>query len=187
MEAPVSAYLMPSPEIQGWMNRDELDWLYDRACEMKEIVEVGAWKGRSTHALLSGALISGGRVFSVDHFRGNPSELADVHAEAAAGGDAIYDQFLANVGGFPNLAVIRMDSLEAASMFPDHSVDMVFIDGEHQGASVLADLAAWAPKVTKLLCGHDRYLTGVYAALRLAKIAWEPAASSIWLRRSEEI
>ena len=34
-------------------------------------------------------------------------------------------------------------------------LDMVFLDGDHSYEAVMADLKTWAPRATKLLCGHD--------------------------------
>jgi len=32
---------------------------------------------------------------------------------------------------------------------------MVFIDGDHDYKAVMCDLATWAPRTKKLICGHD--------------------------------
>lgn len=53
--------------------------------------------------------------------------------------------------------VLRMDSLSAATRFPDQCFDLVFIDGNHQYESVLRDLHSWYPKLRSggLLVGDD--------------------------------
>ena len=152
------AYELPS--IQGWMDDSAMRWLYERAQEMKSVVEIGSWKGRSTHALLSGCL---GPVFAVDHFKGNPDELDGAHREALD--HDIFIDFWLNVGHFRNLVVMRMGSVEAAQFFADRSVDMVFIDGCHIKEAVIADILAWKPKCRRLICGHDEGMGSVRAAL----------------------
>ena len=49
------------------------------------------------------------------------------------------------------------DSPVVATFFPDRSLDLVFIDGDHSRDAVAADLAAWLPKVRPggTLAGHD--------------------------------
>ena len=118
---------------------------------MSSIVEIGSWKGRSTHALLSGCPSV---VHIVDHFKGCQMPHALWTAKLASQVD-IHAEFMQNVGHFPNLVVHRMKSLEAIPLFADGSIDMVFIDGEHTYEEVKADILAWLPKATKLICGHD--------------------------------
>ena len=141
-----------SPEIDGWMSDNELQFLYKTAKDMGNIVEIGAWKGRSTHALLTGC---SGLVYAVDHFAGSKGE-EEAHKEAREdGGEKVYNEFMKNVGDFPNLTVLRMTSEEAVKKFKDKSIDMVFIDGEHTGEAVAQDIAMWLPKAKKIICGHD--------------------------------
>ena len=169
------------PGIDGWMRDCEMLWLYETAREMESIVEVGSWKGRSTHALLSGCT---GRVVAVDTFLGSPSEMAGAHGEARAGG--ILAAFTANVGHFANLQICPMSSVQAAGSFPDASVDMVFVDGEHTCDAVTADITAWLPKCKRLLCGHDWPLVSVQQALNASKIPWQKAGeppNGIWTYR----
>lgn len=61
--------------ISGWMNSEELEWLYTTASEMDSILEIGAWCGRSTFALASGCK---GNVFSIDHFNGSGEHQNDI-------------------------------------------------------------------------------------------------------------
>jgi hypothetical protein len=112
-------------DIPGWMFVDELNWLYQRAKTVGSIVEVGSWKGRSTHALLSGCI---GEVYAVDHFQGNIEDKACAHKEADEDPEVVFNAFAQNVGKFKNLTLLRMPSLEAVTRFKDESVDMVFLE-----------------------------------------------------------
>jgi hypothetical protein len=163
------------PDIQGWMSSDELTWLYERAREMASVVEIGSWKGKSTHALLSGCH---GPVFAVDHFLGNPDELAGQHKEATERDISV--DFKKNVGNFPKLVMMRMDSIEASKFFREKSVDMIFIDGCHTFEAVLADLKAWLPICRRLVCGHDISLGTVKEALRIMGLNFKEEVRSIW-------
>jgi hypothetical protein len=63
--------------------------------------------------------------------------------------------------------LIQADSIEAADMMDDRSFDLVFIDADHRYGSVVADIAAWAPKVRPggWLGGHDYGLPGLNGAV----------------------
>jgi len=161
-------------QIEGWMGLDELRWLYDRALTMEKIVEIGSWMGKSTHALLS----TGKPIVAVDHFKGSVSQIADVHKYATM--HDLYAAFHLNVGHFPNLLVMKMDSHVAAEFFKEKSVDMIFIDGDHEYSMVKRDLEVWYPKCKKLLCGHDRGENGVPAALAEFGMKIKEEVGSIW-------
>jgi hypothetical protein len=139
--------------IEGYSTVRELQWLFNTARDMQSIVEVGSYYGRSSHALLSGC---SGIVTCVDSWK--PLKWEDNDSPWKA--EARYEQFLHSTSGFPNRAVLRMDSLEAASRMADRSVDMVFIDGDHSKESVLQDIEAWEPKARKMICGHDYNFIG---------------------------
>lgn len=162
--------------IQGWMTLDELNWLHQLAGKMSSIVEIGCWKGRSTHALLSGCK---GPVFAVDHFQGSQSELETTHREATE--QDIEEIFLKNVGHFKNLNMLSMSSRAASRRFEPVSIDMVFIDGGHEKEEVIEDLRLWLPVYKKLLCGHDYGDFGVAQALKEMKLSVEVVPNtSIW-------
>lgn len=136
-----------SAKIPGMMLITELEWLAGAAARMKTIVEIGSYLGRSTHALCSAA--SEGKVYAVDpHTFGHlmPGVPQDTFAT-----------FMQNVGHFNNLVVVRATSEQAAAR-PDiipEKVEMTFIDGLHTKPEVRKDLELWAPRTTKLICGHD--------------------------------
>lgn len=157
------------------MANDELEWLYQTASRMSSIIEVGCWRGKSTHALLSGCL---GPVYAVDHWKGSPDEIGDNHADALH--MDVFAQFMKNVGHFPNLKPVQMDSIRASRVL--EPADMVFIDAQHSEQALIADYAAWLPKARHLICGHDYAMQGVKAGLirlGLESILDHPAGS-IW-------
>lgn len=167
--------------IDGWMRYDECCWLYEMAKKMTTICEVGSWKGRSTHALLSGC--KQGTVTAVDTFKGSAGEDW-AHREAKQEGDPIFTQFIANVGKFNHLEVHRATSLEAASAYPDKCFDMVFIDADHNYEAVKADIKAWLPKARLLIAGHD-YIeewSGVKRAIHETVGLPECGAYSLWYK-----
>lgn len=126
--------------IKGWMFPEQLKWLFNNAKRVNSIVEIGSYKGRSTHALLSGCE---GTVWAVDPFKDFNNN------------EDYYPEFWKNVGGFKNLKVLKMKSEEATKQFEDKSIDMVFIDGGHTYEEVKQDIELWLPKTKKIICGHD--------------------------------
>ena len=163
--------------IEGWMNSLELLILNNLARKVTSVVEIGSWKGRSTHALCSGCK---GIVYAVDHFQGSAGEITTTHREAVEGG--VYDEFMKNVGHFPNLKVMKMSSREASKLIP--KVDMVFIDGGHDYDSFRMDLLCWAPKAKYVLCGHDGLYPGVMKALEDIGIYYYGIdRTAIWIQK----
>lgn len=53
--------------------------------------------------------------------------------------------------------IMEKFSVAAAKDIPDGSLDFVFIDGNHDFENVVADIAAWTPKVRQggIISGHD--------------------------------
>ena len=176
----LQAYNPAANLIPGWMTRSELYWLYLNARSRRTIVEIGTWKGRSTHALCSGAMRSGGQVYAVDTFKGSPSELSDRHSEALT--IDMEAQCRRNLAAFKNVSVLAMDSTEAAAHFADAGIDMIFVDGEHTREAFTRDLAAWRPKLAPggLLCGHDRDRPGVSETLKESVPGFQMGPGSIW-------
>ena len=50
--------------------------------------------------------------------------------------------------------IYAMPSMEAAAQFPGRA-DFVFLDADHTYPAVLAEIAAWRPKTTRVMGGHD--------------------------------
>jgi predicted O-methyltransferase YrrM len=147
--------------IEGWMTLSELHWLYETAESMNSVVEIGSWKGRSTHALLSGCK---GHVFAIDTFKGNPEQIDNEHKEALAGN--LCSEFIENTKQFNNLILIRDYNANIVKFFKNKSIDMVFIDANHTVPNVIMDILNWLPICNKILCGHDLDLEGVQLAIQ---------------------
>lgn len=54
-------------------------------------------------------------------------------------------------------SIIRRYSVAASTLFEDGTLDFVYIDGNHNLQNVIADLAAWTPKLRLggIMSGHD--------------------------------
>lgn len=161
--------------IQGWMTDEELNWLYETASTMDSIVEIGCWKGKSTHALASGCK---GVVFAVDHFKGSPNERNYAHAEAKE--KDIFKEYWRDLIKFPNLVVLRMNSHKASTFFKHNSIDMVFIDGSHLYEDFLIDFLSWRPICKKIICGHDRDIEDIRKVFDRLEINPNPEVGTIW-------
>ena len=150
--------------IDGWIARDEHEWLVRAASTRQVIIEVGSWKGKSTKAL---ALSSPGRVIAIDHWKGSSNEQGGAHQEAALlGSDGMVSVFSRNLkdeiaGG--KVIPVREDSASAGPTvagilrrFGGYA-DMIFIDGDHTYPAVKRDLEVYAPMVRPggLFSGHD--------------------------------
>lgn len=86
--------------------------------------------------------------------------------------------------------LVKGNSIEVAKTFPDRSLDIVFIDGDHREQAVLDDIHAWLPKVRTggTISGHDcevipqnAHCAGVIRAVRAAfGDAWNAHPDNVW-------
>jgi len=165
----IEAYVYHN-DIDGWTTKEELNWLFKVASDKESVAEIGSWKGRSTHALLSACK---GIVYAIDHFKGSPGEI--LHK-----GIKPFSDFKKNVGHFPNLKIYKMDSEKAVKKIG--IIDMVFIDGAHTYEAVKKDIEMWLPKTAKLICGHDFQWPGVQKAVT-EKFGFVHTCGTIWYKK----
>lgn len=78
--------------------------------------------------------------------------------------DKVYQEALARIEAAtppasipPKFSIHRMTSAQAALLFNDAELDLVFIDANHTYEHVKLDIHYWMPKIKKggLICGHD--------------------------------
>ena len=121
----------------GWLSDQEAGEL-QRLAAGKTVLELGAWKGRSTVVLAEVARY----VVSVDRHQG---------IEEVGGEDSLPD-YLEAVRGLPNVAIVIGD-FESIVPLLAVAFDLVFVDGDHDANSVERDLL--------LACQHAFYSTGI--------------------------
>lgn len=125
----------------------------------KVAAEVGVWRGDFSSQLLS---TWQGQLHMIDAWR-HLEDYVDQcnlsneeHAKCFQHACAVAESFV------PRGVIWREQSPTAALQFPDGYFDLVYLDANHSYAAVMADLAAWAPKLRPggTFCGHD-YMDGV--------------------------
>ncbi|MCS6329547.1 MAG: glycosyltransferase [Nitrospira sp.] len=140
-----------------------------RATAPFEILEVGSWAGGSAITwadALTRHHQANGRIVCVDpwkpYFDINKRPDAAVYREMseALAKDTIYDLFLHNIStaGHARLILpLRGASTIMLPALPRNYFDLVFVDGDHSYAAVLADIGAAAALIKDggLLCGDD--------------------------------
>jgi predicted O-methyltransferase YrrM len=151
-------------DIEGWMEPEELQWLANVSHGKARVVEIGAFMGRSTCAFLA-ALGDRGQLTVVDTFDARGTVRHAEFSGPQVDKPSLFERFLTNVRirGLHTPHIIRTDSGDPASggEVSDDTVDLLFIDGSHDEASVRRDLAVWTPKVYPggIICGHDYHPT----------------------------
>lgn len=135
----------------GWLPDDEAAELA-RITADKVVLELGAWKGRSTVVISDVAEY----VVSVDRHNGIPGH----------GGDSL-PEYLVAVRGRDNVAIVVAD-FDGFCPLLGYDFDVVFVDGDHDVSSVAADtLTALQHVVTHgTLVFHDWDFDSVQEGIR---------------------
>ncbi|HVB10637.1 MAG TPA: class I SAM-dependent methyltransferase [Bacillota bacterium] len=139
-------------DVDGWLSLEEAAGLAHLARTAPgdgrpfRAVEIGSWKGRSTIALALGVRkrLEGGTLWAVDHHRGSAE-----HRQMYGNVDT-YAEFWRNVGRAGLQDVVRplvMTSHAASARFMPRSVQLLWVDGSHDYASVRQDLDDWLPRL----------------------------------------
>ena len=137
--------------IQGWFYYPEYYLhLVNSLCSGSTIVEIGAWRGKSTCCLAELIKRSGKNIklYSVDTWKGSiEKEHIDIIDSLQT---TLFDDFLSNLK-FCDVedivTPIKLSSDAASLQFDDASIDTVIIDGSHDYDSVKLDLASWERKI----------------------------------------
>jgi predicted O-methyltransferase YrrM len=75
--------------------------------------------------------------------------------------------FIERTKNIENIIKVKKSSVEASQDFSDRSLDLVYIDAEHDYNSVKTDINAWKNKVRRggVLAGHDYMLPHIHQIL----------------------
>jgi hypothetical protein len=127
-------------KIEGWLTYDEASLLYRTARANKgPIVEIGAYKGRSTTVLAE----TGRPVTTIDPCNGygvginRPFQSPD--GTGFEGAEMKLQEVLKR---YPNVNHLRMTATAAC---PGRDVSFLFIDGDHEDGQPYRDLKHWLP------------------------------------------
>jgi hypothetical protein len=127
------------------------------------MAEVGVREGKHLKSLLRAKpkLLA-----AVDIWRDDGDPAHNDRGESPARIERHYQGVLDIASTYPAVKVIREYSDKAAAQFPDGFFDFVYLDADHRYESVVADIAAWWPKVRSggVLAGHDYIQTTVGVA-----------------------
>ncbi len=137
----------------------------------KVIAEVGVFRGVHAASMMG---TNPNSLFLIDRWRafreeevGGEKQVQKVSTKGML--NAMCEAIMACKPNQNIAKIIRMDSLEAAELFPDYFFDFVYIDGGHKYEFVKTDLEAWYPKVKRggWFGGHDlcSQLEGVMRAV----------------------
>jgi predicted O-methyltransferase YrrM len=146
--------------IQGWFDYEDvfdqcIDQLSQKLQRPLVVVEIGAWLGKSSHYLVD-RHSEKCDIFIVDTWQGSDDEMETNHKLADE--RDIFVDFMKNMKiHYGKFTPIRALSTDAANIFEDHSVDFIFIDGDHSYHGVKSDIKAWLPKlaIQGIIAGHD--------------------------------
>lgn len=140
--------------------REELPALLSSMGLTDRGVEVGTYEAYFARIILDGW---GGTLYMVDPWR----QMGDDYRDTSNQQDkSVINKALDTLSGVEDRAImVRCTSLQAVSLFPDESLDFVYIDANHEYSYVLEDMHLWYPKVKKggLFCGHDYMPSLTYA------------------------
>jgi predicted O-methyltransferase YrrM len=124
----------------------------------RTMIEIGSWLGNgSTRVFIEEIRASGGVLYAVDTWKGNPN--VEKHQALVAQYNA-FETFRHHVGLAGGEALVKplvMASRDAAPIMADRRFDLVFIDADHSYPTTREDIQLWLPKVRPggILCGHD--------------------------------
>jgi hypothetical protein len=118
-------------------------------------VEIGVCRGENIKQLLD-ACQNIRKIIGIDPWAAYQDKLT-ITQETAEEWYQVARYLLREYIWHDRVKLIRKPSLEAVESFEDNFLDFSFIDGNHSYPIVLADLAAWWPKVKPggIFSGHD--------------------------------
>lgn len=157
-------------------------YVHERIGGNLTIVEIGVYCGESTEIFSS--CFPGSTIHAVDIWEKYVEECSSYDMEKQglelAEAEGIFDS-----KQFNNVVKHKMSSVEFAKQIKDSTCDLVYVDGNHQKASVIEDCTTWLPKIkpSRFLAGHDYMYPPVRKALgKLDIIANRVFQDSSWIK-----
>lgn len=139
-----------SPITLPALGRNDLAYLFHRFGFMSG-AEIGVERGLYSEVLCRAN--PGMKLYAVDPWLAYKGYREHV---SQAKMDELYEDAVDRLAQY-NCWILREQSVQAAELVKDGSLDFVYIDGNHSFLHVTQDLAAWSPKVRAggIIAGHD--------------------------------
>lgn len=155
-----------------------IDIINDNAKEGMVVAEIGVAEGNTSSIAIPIVSKYNGTYYAVDWFKGNVSVHPDnVHGyrDDEKNIESRKTQFLERINNEEynnNVNIVVGNSYDVASKFDDESLDICFIDAEHNYPGILRDIYAYYPKVKYggIICGHDYEIEKVKDVSKLADL-----------------
>jgi hypothetical protein len=147
--------------------REHLPEVFAARGLLGQAAEIGVLRGDFSRHILG--KWPGARLHLVDPWEAQAEGYIDINNANASVQDAALASTRRNVAEHAaRVELVRDFSLPAAKRYADAFFDWVYIDADHRYESVVADIAAWWPKVKRggILAGHDYVFDGDYAVGR---------------------
>lgn len=136
--------------LDGLITRDVGECIYELAREIpsdQAIVEIGAWKGKSTCYLAAGRRDGqGGYVISVDPWSTDVQEWSRYHTSATL---REWDEQVTAAGFSNDVIPLQGKSTDVAIRWDGAPIGMLYVDGDHSRHAVITDFHAWRPYLTE--------------------------------------
>ncbi|MFK8136746.1 MAG: class I SAM-dependent methyltransferase [Bdellovibrionales bacterium] len=178
-------FLTKVDKIEGWLSHEVCHLLYhlgsDPCLPLADIIEIGAWKGKSTKLLCS-TLRDGEYLYSIDPHTGS-HEHHHMFGEVST-----FEDFTNNLSEelqSGKIIPLKNTSQKAISELSDNSIKLLWIDGSHDYEDVYFDLLNYSQLVIDggWIAMHDYKWSGV------KKVVWEEVLLSkkfSFVRRVED-
>ena len=117
------------------------------------IAEVGVWKGDFSKKIIEHCHPK--KIFLVDswlfdkNIRGCAPQVDGKDPLSQIFFDQAYNETKSKFKNYPNVQILKKNSLEASNHFENNFFDYIYIDAEHSYKSVINDLNCWYPKLKK--------------------------------------
>lgn len=156
-------------KIQGWFPEEDMRTVWNlvigKVPEGGLVVEMGSWKGRSSYIFAAACQEKKANLICMDSFKGlllKDHKLWDLYQSdngyyAEGNQGSIIHHIKDNLKEFNNVEIRQGDSRDLHKTIKDESVDLFFLDGDHDMPILGLDLDNFYPKVKKggYFCGHD--------------------------------
>jgi len=183
--------------IQGWFTFPSFyKSAVDQAKDGYHFVEVGSWKGKSA-AYIGVEIFNSKKQIKfdcIDTWEGSEENIdknSSCYEPLLESKDDLYNHFLSNIAPLSGIVnPIRKPSIEAAPLYQNESLNLVFIDAAHDYENVCLDIKAWLPKVKPggILAGHDFHHQPVQKAVSdILGNNFQHTNENIWIYKIKKI